>query len=238
MKKGILVLCLCACFYPLESSAWYRPMLSLALGADAVNTHLNQNLTIIAPFQNSYLSGGANFQPVAGLFVGMETMLHNFLTQLGVSYYQNKAYLITGSVYQFADPTLNNLSYQYHIESQRVLVETKVLSTIKQRFHPYFSAGVGEALNQAYQYIETPVSTDDVAMAQGFNNRTYHSFTYQVGLGVEADLTAHWRGGVGYRFIDLGAAGLGATPLQEGSQTIKYNHLHVNELLLQLSYLG
>ena len=237
MKKGFLILSCCAAF-PLMSFAAYRPVVSLAVGGDTANTHLNQNITILAPYQNTYNSGGANIQPLAGAFVGVETSFETFLAQFGVGYYQNKAFKVTGSVYQFTNPAMNNLSYQYNIESRRILLQGKLIAAGAQRFHSYLSFGAGRALNQAYQYIETPVSSNNLPMTQGFNNRSYHSFTYQVGFGIEMNLSNSLRCGAGYRYVNLGAAGLGTTPLQDGTETIKYNHLHLNELLFELSYLA
>lgn len=229
----------CCFLLPLEALALPRPLATFSFGADSVNTHLNQSIVILAPYSNNYISGGANLQFFGGLFLGAESSLpRDLLAQLGLGFYKSKAYVVRGSVYQFNDPNFNNLAYQYYLQSQRFIVETKLLSTIRQYFHPYLTIGAGEAINQAYQYSETGVDSDDVPMAQGFNNHTYHSFTYQVGLGLEADLTQHLRLGGGYRYVDLGKAGLGTTPLQDSSTTIQYQHLHVNEFLLQLSYLG
>lgn len=239
MKNGLLLTTIGSLILPITAWASLHPLATLSIGADSPNTHLNQNITIISPYQNSYLSGGSNTQLMAGLFLGAETsLLTNLLGQLGVSYYSNNPYTIKGSVYQFADPTMNNLAYQYHIESQRFLIEAKILTTLQQQYHPYVTLGAGTAINKTYQYTETPVNTDDVPMSQGFTNRTYHSFAYQLGLGLEKDFTSHFRCGGGYRYINLGTAGLGTTPLQDGNQTIKFNHLHVNEFLLQLSYIG
>ncbi len=241
MRKELLLLGLCAGLFSVPGLAWHqlRPVATLSFGADAVNMHLNQNITLTSPFQNSYDSGGHNIQPVAGFFLGAEgAALRSFLAQLGVSYYLNKAFNISGSVYQFTDPTMNNLAYHYQLESQRVLVEGKLLATFRKIFHPFLTLGAGEALNQAYQYTEVPVATADIPLSQGFRNRTYHSFTYQVGLGLDTDINKHFRCGLSYRFVDLGQAGLGSSPLQEGTQTINYNHLRVNEFLVQLSFLG
>ena len=237
VKKGNFLAFLILSIIPLSCLANYSPIVSIGFGADSINRHLNQNITIISPYQNTYNSGGNDLQPVGSLFVGIESsFFQSYFGQLGVGYYQDQAFTITGSIYQFTDPSLNNLAYQYHLKNRRLLLETKLLSTFQEIFHPYITAGIGEGLNQAYQYQEIPVDTDSVPMSIGFSNRTYHTFTYQVGLGLDVDITKNTRFGAGYRYLDLGRAGLGTTPLQDGNQTIKYNHLHANEFLMQLSY--
>jgi opacity protein-like surface antigen len=239
MEKGQLLAFLLIGFIPTVAWTSSRPVLSLSLGGDLIKEHLNKNITIISPFQNTYTSGGNDLEPVAGVFLGLETELYkNFQGQFGFSYYQNRTFNFTGSVYQFATPSMNNLAYHYQLSSQRFMAETKLLSTYKKHYHPYLTAGLGEAINQAYQYHEVPVSTADVPMSQGFNNRTHQTFTYQLGLGLDIDLNSHVCLGAGYRFLDLGKAGLGPTPLQEGNQTISYDHLYVNEFLMQLSFKG
>jgi opacity protein-like surface antigen len=98
--------------------------------------------------------------------------------------------------------------------------------------------GAGEAINSANQYTEIPVASASVPMLPGFGDKTTHSFAYLAGVGIEMDVTNHIRLGGVYRYVNLGRAQLSTTSIQESSDVLKNNPLHVNEIMLQLSYLG
>jgi hypothetical protein len=241
MKKefGFFSLSILLMSYSFYSHAALRPVASLALGADVLTTHMNQYVTFISPFQNNYVSNNRKVDIVGGLFLGVEQSVYcNLLGQVGVSYYQNANYQAQGVVYQFADPGLGDFNYQYNIQSQRLLLETKLLGTYQEVYHPFINLGVGEAINKAYQYTETPTNSASVPMYPGFGGKTTHSLAYLVGLGVEADVANHTRLGLMYRYVNLGRAGLGRSAIQESTNTLKNNPFYVNELLLQMSYVG
>lgn len=216
-----------------------RPIATLSAGADVVTTHMNQNIMIISPFHNNYFSNQRKEDVVGGLFLGVENNVSdNFLAQFGVGYYQNNAYQAEGTIYQFGDPNLGNLYYVYNIQSQRLLLESKLLGTVYNDYHPFINLGVGEAINSASQYTEIPITSADVAMSPVFSNKTIHSFTYLVGVGVDRDITNHIRLGGVYRYVNSGRAALSTTPTQESSDTLKNHPFYANELMLQLSYVG
>lgn len=234
VTTSVLWLCL-----PLIAHASIRPVASIAAGADIITLHTNQNISLIEPFQNSYIGNNRKVDFVGGFFLGVEQSLcHNMLGQLGVSYYQNAVYQAQGLVYQFADPDMANLNYQYNIRSQRVMLESKLLATVQGKYHPFINIGIGEAINTASQYEEIPVTSADVPMTPGFNDKTTNAFAYLVGVGVEVDITDHMRLGGMYRYVNLGRAQLSTAPMQESNVVLKNNPFYVNEFLLQLTYLG
>ena len=230
---------LIALFLSLSAHASFRHVASIAAGADIVTVHMNQNITLISPFQNTYVSNNHIEDFVGGLFIGVENPIYgNVLGQIGVSYYQNNGYEAQGLVYQFADPSMGNLYYQYNITSQRILAESKVLLSYQEKYHPFINLGVGEAINTASQYREVPVTSASVPMFPGFNDRTTHSFAYLIGIGVDMDVSANMRLGAMYRYVNLGQAQLSTTSIQESNDTLKNNPFYASEILLQLSYLG
>lgn len=215
-----------------------HPVVSVALGEDVANIGMNQNIQIISPYYNTYSGNFHNNKLAGGIFLGVETPLMNSIFgQFGLSYYQSNAFLARGRVLQFGDPAFDNLNYNYNIQSQRVFLESKLLGSYKERFHPYVNLGLGEARNKAYGYTETGVTSADVPMIPGFSAHTTHSFAYLVGVGMDVDLNAHMRLGGLYRFVSLGKARLSTSPLQDSSDTLKNNSLNTNEFLVQFSYL-
>lgn len=217
-----------------------HPVATVGLGSDTTNMNLSKNITLFAPFSNTYYGHFNDTETVASVFLGAELALpKNFAWQLGAAYYQSiSPFQPTGIINQFGDPLYGNLNYSFNIKSHRYLLQTKILYTVYDIVHPYLSGGIGEAVNDSYSYIETPVTSADVPMQETFANRNIRSFTYSVGLGFEVDLTPHTRVGVGYNFANLGRAGLGLIPQQESSTTLKFNTLNTNEFMMQFSYVG
>jgi len=225
--------------FPHLASAALRPVAVLSAGADILSTHNHQYITLIAPFQNEYVGSHQSVDFVGGLFLGFEKSLSEKLSaQLGVSYYQNAGWQSSGMIYQFSDPNMGNLNYQYNIVSRRVLLETKILGTFQKAYHPFVSLGVGEAFNTAQQYDETPASSTGVPMSPGFADRTTHSLAYFLGFGLEKDMSQHIRLGALYRYAYSGRSELGMIPGQDSNQTLKNRLFYASEILLQLTYLG
>ncbi len=238
MQKRILLTCFLAAF-PIVSFAAFHPVVTVSSGFASANVYSSKWI-MFGSYPNSYIgSNHYDAETDLGLFVGGETVfLQNWAWQIGVSYFENSAFNENGNVYQFADPAFNNLTYQYQIQSRRASIDTKISHAFREVWHPYVSASVGAAFNRAYAYTETPITSADVPMTQPFGNHATRSLTYSAGLGVDVNITEHVRLGAGYRFVDLGNASLGVTPLQTGTSTISSTHLHTNELLLQISYVG
>jgi hypothetical protein len=199
----------------------------------------SQNLTILAPFQNTYLGHTNDTESMESLFLGAQvTLPKNFEWQLGAAYYQNiTPFMPYGTVYQFGDPLFGNLNYTYNIESRRYLFQTKFLYSIMKFIHPFVSGAAGVAVNKSFSYTEIPVTSADVPMLQPFADKTYRAFAWSVGAGLEMDVHDHARFGVGYSYSHLGKAGLGVAPLQDSNNTLILNGLTANEFYLQLSYI-
>lgn len=214
-----------------------RPMMTLTGGVERGNIANYTNITFIPPFYNTY-DGTPNYTTdlLSGLFLGAESDLSSrWKLQYGVSFYQNSNFEAHGIVNQFGDPTFANLDYFYQILNRRYLAETKLLYNFKKIFHPYINLGVGQSVNESYNYYEQPVSTADVPMSQPFANKIMHNFSYQVGIGVDADITPHLRLGAGYRYVKVGYAGLNPSPLQQDTTTITTKLIYTNQFLLQIS---
>ncbi|MDX1901229.1 MAG: outer membrane beta-barrel protein [Gammaproteobacteria bacterium] len=215
-----------------------HPVFGIAYGVDNVNLTQNKIIALIAPFENTYKSSHRGEASVYNLFVGVESAFqHNIFGQIGLSYYLTNTLTTKGDILQFNDPSFNNLSYQFKTKNQRILIETKLLFTLKQNLHPYLLAGAGLAFNRSYGYSEQSLDGASVPMQSSFANHSATSFSYTVGLGVDVDVSTHVRLGGSYRYVDLGQAGLGTTASQSSTQTLNYNHLKTNEFLVQLDYI-
>lgn len=241
MTKWTFCIGLCACLFTVNAPAAVRSVVSAALGSDFTNISMNQTISLISPFQNTYVGSHHDINLATGLFVGVETQLlsnNKLLAQFGVSYDHTNHLEAEGHILQFANPNFDNFIYQYNIQSERFFFETKLLTTMGQYFHPFVTLGAGEAVNRADQYKETALSSDSVPMSPGFNGHTSYSFAYLWGVGIEMDLNDHFRLGGLYHYVNLGQIRLGTSSSQTTTDTLNNNHLNINEILLQLSYLG
>lgn len=240
MRNLTYLTCLFIGLFSTATYAAIHPVVSLGWGSDTTDVNISENITLLAPYQNSYVGHQNDTETIANIFLGAEIpFLNNWAWQIGASYYQNiTPFQPTGLIYQFADPDYANLNYNFNIKNRRYLLESKLLFSVNDFFYPYITGGVGEAVNQAYSYTEIPVSSADVPMQETFANKTVHSFTYTVGLGFEISVAPHVRFGFGYNFVNLGRAGLGVTPNQDSTDTLKFNNLNTNEFMMHLSYIG
>ena len=238
MRKNTGLLLLSAFLFSTVAAAHIKPIVALSLGGE--NATFGATSTSVAFFgspipANIYTSTNSqDTQFLGGIFLGAECKINSLWDwQWGLSYYQNSAFQATGQVNQLGT---DNLGYQYDIVSRRLLAETKLLYTIKNIIHPYVDVGVGEAFNRASNYYEYALpDSGGVPMSQPFGNHSTSNFTYIAGLGIDVDVTHYVRFGLGYRYADLGKAGLGTTPLQIYTSTIKNNSITSNTFLFQIS---
>ena len=114
MLKRMLLACFLTSLFPIITSATIRPVVSLNMGSDRANVFQTKIITILAPFQNSYIATNHyDTETVFGFFLGGETMvMHSCGLQLGLSYYQTSSFAAKGNVLQFDDPAFNNFTYQ------------------------------------------------------------------------------------------------------------------------------
>lgn len=238
MNKKVLSILLASLFVA-DVSAAVRPMGSISVGTERMSFKMDQMLTLIPPFQNRYVGQLNDRRGIGGLFLGFETELSKMLSlQLGGSYFGSGSRQVNGYISQMADEQFINLSYSYSIKSRRAFFEGKLLTTLATTVHPFITAGVGRAWNKAYNYVENSLSNETLPMVPGFSNRGIHSTASFYGIGIEKDLNSSFRLGVMYRRVGLGNVALGTTVAQDTDMTLNNPHLHGNEVLLQLSYLG
>lgn len=171
----------------------------------------------------------------AGLFealAGAESVLFSlWLFQLDVAFSQTGAYTFPGTLTQGTDIDSAQYAEQFSVVTRQLMLQSKVLFPYKNRLFPYFLAGLGGASNTAYSFTAAVPSS---LSTQTFANNTESSFAYRLGVGLDADVLAHFRVGIAYRFTELGAVKLGAASLNQG--TLQQKELFANELLGQITY--
>lgn len=230
-------------------SAWYankpfRPVVALG-GGVASTSDLGESQTF--PIQNVVTDERYHYSPhqatqTSGLidaFIGAEWCLYpKWLAEVGVGYNQAAPFSAKGSFSQGADPGSTDVyAYHYGVLVRQLLVEGKLLYTVKERFHPYVFGGLGASFNKAYNYYTTVPPF--LAFTRSYQDNSVTSFSYALGVGIEGDMTKQLRLGVGYRWTDLGQVKLGQAHINTlaVSGSLSQSHLYTNEWLAQLTYL-
>jgi opacity protein-like surface antigen len=226
------------------SFAWslcpFRPVVALAVAAQSpIFTQTSQNLVVLPPFQNTYISTNGGSIPIVGNFlVGIERPLRRKLKwQLGFSYYRAASFVMNGTVLQFHRPDYDNLDFNYRVQTTRYLLETKILGTFKQILHPYITGGIGVTSNHSYGYKEHPTASAMVPMLVRFTDHTRNGFAYMGGAGADLDIVQHLRLGLRFQYAGLAGASLGPIPNQIVPDALTASGLRSNEYILQLTYI-
>ncbi len=174
---------------------------------------------------DGFLGAECNFSPKWGL-------------QIGVDYNQEAPFTVQGTLTQGADVQSEDIyHYNYRITTKQLLLEGKLLYTIREKYHPYLLVGVGAAFNRAYNY-DTNVPPF-ITFTRMYQNNSTSSFSYAIGVGIDVDVTSHMRVGAGYRFADLGKVKLGSAVIDTTpvSGTLTQNNLYTNEVLAQITFI-
>lgn len=156
------------------------------------------------------------------------------------------AFSLWGEVDQapISNPTaINTWNYQYKIVSRQLLVENKLSYSLRTRYRPYLLAGIGTGFNKAYKFQAIAQNSGQVATAI-FTNHQNNSLIFDIGLGMDIDITKQVRLGGGYRFGYFGAYDLGKGTLDTGPggnifylPALKSARAYSQILLLQLTYI-
>lgn len=224
---------------------WWHPIVSLG-GGYLASTEMGQSQTfpIQNPITDEFFIYSANHGTATrgffDAFVGVEFpswMSFGTILQLGLGYSQTAPFTVKGTLTQGADVFSQDVfNYQYNVTLYQLLVEAKLLATFATVFHPYVFAGVGVAFNKANDF-ETNVPPF-LTFTRMYANNTTDFFSYSLGFGIDYDLDALFRVGVGYRFssyghVNLGNAVIDTTPVPG---TLSQDHLYTNEIIGQITF--
>lgn len=227
--------------YAYSFTSWH-PIIAIGAGTStSTSVGKSQNFPIQNPSTDQFYNYSAN-QPTQTSslfdgFLGAEFNLRpNWALQVGVDYNQASPYSAKGTLLQGADiESADSYTYHYGVLTKQLLIEGKLLYTVKERYHPYVLGGLGAAFNKAYNYYTNvpPFLT----FTRMYQDNTVTAFSYAIGFGIDVDLTSHFRVGAGYRFADLGQVKLGNAMIDTTNVngTLSQTHLYTNEILAQFT---
>lgn len=214
-----------------------KPLVSLAVGDAIARLPQGQVLNMPNDYTTYSYQTRSSFteQVTWGIWGGGQFVALNNL-EIGLGYYHPNMFSVNGNVVQGVDPASSDqFKYTYRINSQQLLVEGKFLQNYRD-YYPYISLGLGAAFNRAYGY-KTSVPLF-LTFTPEFTPHTTTSFSYTLGLGVDKQISPHWRMGLGYRFADYGQVGLGNGLVDETlfTKALSQSHFYIQTVLVQLTY--
>lgn len=214
------------------------PFTSLSLGADLIRIGRSQAINFAPEITNTFTAANEN-KPSAsmGLVLGFEKKLsHDIFFQLGMTSYFNTEVNATGHVWEFSLPEFDNFIYHYRIQSSRIMLSSKLMTTIPTKIHPYLNAELGMGFNQARGFAQDRLVADSVPMIP-FNDHVEQSLSWALGVGFDIEINSKARIGLGYQFANLGKTKLGLTPSQATNNTLSLSNMYTHQLRVQLTSL-
>ena len=197
---------------------------------------------------NNY--GGGKNTGFIGVFLGAEHDLlwvsgSEFFMQTGVEYnYFGKIGVNGINTVGIEPQTSTTYHYNYNFQTQQVLGTLKLFATTYERFHPYGEVGLGAAFNYAGQYDATTIETGGINLTPRFSNPNKTRFSYSVGLGVDTQVNAKIRVGLGYRYSNFGSSSLGngTVSFNNYQSTVPFalgnSNAYANQLIARISYVA
>ena len=219
-------------------NSWSRVM-TLSAGAEWTNSGDTQTLFLIPEVEKTYSADKNTSVLFSGeFFYGWQRALNpTFSGQIGLAVAATSNAMITGEIWDDADPEFNNYLYAYKINHTHVAVKGKLLADMGYMVTPYLNGSVGVGFNHAYSYSNTPIIFEAIPYPN-FASHTQTAFSYTAGAGIQHALSQNWLVGVGYEFADWGRSTLGIAPGQTQGTGLTQAHVYTNGVLVSISYLA
>ncbi|WP_133137919.1 outer membrane protein [Legionella rowbothamii] len=180
-----------------------------------------------------------------GGFIGIEHPIswYNLLVQAGLEYNYFGPVGVQGlNTVSMASGVSTLHRYNYNFLAHQFLVSAKLLTTTYARYHPYASAGIGAAVTNMEHFRATAVQAGGGNTTPFFAEHNATRFSYNVGLGVDADVNQYTRLGLGYRFSSLGDAALKRGQMLVNNQLVPVpfalgaHNTYANQLVAQITF--
>lgn len=224
----------------------YRPVISLTGGyanMDATGKayFLGEDESVFAYDSKANSRNGG----VVGGFLGVEHSLpwYGLLAQAGLEYNYFTPIQIHGEHTVGMEPDYSTFyRYHYRVQSQQFLASVKILATNDKALHPYVQVGLGAAWNRVGNFSAITDETGSINLTPTFNDHTRAEFSYNLGAGLDFDMSKNVRIGFGYRFTGLGNASLTGGQISMGDFTtsvpfaVGIHNAGEHQLIAQISY--
>lgn len=234
----------------------YRPVAALFGGASWVGG-VNQAISLVGTDDEMFTyrtKGPGSSNSYGGGFIGVERALpYRLLSlQIGMEYDGFETTKLQGSSLAGIQVDTSTLyQYRYRIATQQVMGAAKLLGALELPkvmpyvLHPYFNVALGAAFNKASSFTTNVAGGEgDINLTPTFADGSATQFSYNLGLGVDADITHHFRLGVGYRYSNFGQISLGKGIVTVNQyqasigSSLNSSSVSANQFLVQLTFIA
>ncbi|MCH9689290.1 MAG: porin family protein [Gammaproteobacteria bacterium] len=212
-------------------------LIGLSAGPSRGSGDKTQTLYLQPDIQKSYVAEKNNQAfTTAELFLAKQFKQNKLLEQFGFVFAGAGNAILSGDIWELANPNFNNFEYQYKLNHAYIALKGRVLPiNFSTLISPYLSASLGVAFNRAYQFKNTPKITEEVPLPN-FKNKTKTSVSYTVGAGIEKTLTSQFKAAIGYEIADWGSTQLAPATGQTLNQGLSLKHFYAQQLQFSLFY--
>ncbi|CDZ76306.1 Opacity protein antigens [Legionella massiliensis] len=164
-----------------------------------------------------------------------EQWLPNY--SLGLQYKHIFAKNVGQTIMQYSLPEFTNYNYDWKLQSNVILANTKLNIVNYSRFSPYLTGGIGVAFNNAHGYKERALPDVTPRVSPAFSNHASNEFAFNVGAGLDYQLSDSFLLSLAYEYQDLGKVSSGNGRATWAGQNLHMSSYASNGVLLSLSYL-
>lgn len=217
-------------------------VIGLSAGSTWVSGNKSQTINLQPDIAKTYTASHTNnVIPSFELFVGAQKPLttrltqHPVLGQLGLSIAEAGNANLTGDIWEDANPNFDNFNYKYKVNHTFVGLKGRLTADSGFIVDPYISGSVGVGFNRAYNFVITPIISNEVA-PPAFASNTTATFSYTLGIGLQKTVAKNLQVAIGYEFADWGMTSLSRAAGQTTGSGPTLNHLYAQTLQLSLFY--
>lgn len=141
------------------------------------------------------------------------------------------------TITQYSDPEFTNYKYNWDLTANLLLASAKVNLFQYKMLAPYVNGGIGSSFNRTSDYKEKALAGVTPRISPQFSKFSTSEFAYQVGAGIDLQLTSQVLVSVGYNYQDLGQISSGSGKETWSNQSLNPGSYHSNEVLVSIHYL-
>ncbi len=227
---------------PNPTSNWY---ISADIGPLWVNT--NQSMSVAngsnypAPENvDDYKINAVKVQPMIAFSAGRRWQRDALFApaySVGLRYQYFFQQTIKGNILQYSLPEFNNYSFQWQMNANLLSLYSKVELLKKGLFIPYVDGGIGVSFLEASNYQENAFSGETARISPNFGSQTSSQFAFNVGAGVDIQLSPQALFSIGYDFQSFGPFISNYGQSTWTSTKLNLGTLTANTIIFSITYL-
>ncbi|KTD22581.1 outer membrane protein [Legionella londiniensis] len=160
-----------------------------------------------APYNQDQYTVKSQKQAALGILGGLQWQRQNDWIpaySLGLRYQHLFSRSYSGLIVQYSLPQFTNYHYSWDINSDALMLFSKVDIYRFGRFLPYVDIGLGASINHSRHFQESALPGITPRLSPYFGDKTKPNFAYMLGMGVDYELGSNLSIFLGYNYQNLG----------------------------------